>query len=65
MYFVNLAVNVTRCKILGATYFVRCAVGGREPPGVMSLCYADRSLPDLLGRPSLHYDVVAYGFTKY
>ena len=28
---------------------------GREPPDAMSVCQADRSLPDLLGRPSLHY----------
>ena len=28
--------------------------GGREPSDAMSL-YADTSLPDLLGRPSLHY----------
>ena len=28
---------------------------GREPPDAMSLRYADTSLPDLLGRPSLHY----------
>ena len=29
--------------------------GGREPPDAMSLHYADTSLPDLLGRPSLRY----------
>ena len=29
--------------------------GGREPPDAMSHCYADTSLPDLLGRPSHHY----------
>ena len=35
---------------------VATALGrGREPPDVMSLCYADTSLPDLLGRPSLRY----------
>ena len=28
---------------------------GREPPDAMSLHYADRSLPDLLGRSSLNY----------
>ena len=26
---------------------------GREPPDAMSLRYADTSIPDLLGRPSL------------
>ena len=31
------------------------AIGGREPPDAMSLRYADTSLPDLLGRLSLHY----------
>ena len=29
---------------------------GREPPDAMSLRYADKSLPDLLSRPSLHYE---------
>ena len=28
---------------------------GRDPPDAMSLCYADMSLPELLGRQSLHY----------
>ena len=32
-----------------------CVQGGREPPDAMSLRYADTSLPDLLGRPRLHY----------
>ena len=27
-------------------------VRGREPPDAMSLCYANTSLQDLLGRPS-------------
>ena len=30
---------------------------GREPPDAMSLRYADMSLSDLLGRPSLRYTV--------
>ena len=28
---------------------------GREPPDAMSLRYADTSLPELLGRPSLRF----------
>ena len=28
---------------------------GREPQDALSLPFADRSLPDLLGRPSLHF----------
>ena len=32
---------------------------GREPPDTMSLRYADMSLPDLLGRPSLCYAVMS------
>ena len=31
--------------------------GRGEPPEAMSLRYADTSLPDLLGRPSLRYTV--------
>ena len=30
-------------------------LGGRGPPDFMSLCYADKSLPDLLGRLSLRH----------
>ena len=33
--------------------------GGRELPDVMSLRYADTSLSDLLGRPSLSYAVMS------
>ena len=33
--------------------------GGREPRDAMSLRYADTSLPDLLGRPSLRYAVMS------
>ena len=37
-----------------------CTAGGREPPDTMSFRYADTSLPDLLGRPNLHYADQAY-----
>ena len=40
------------CSLLHCWGLVR---RGREPPGAMSLCYVDTSLPDLPGRPSLHY----------
>ena len=34
---------------------IALVLGGREPPDFMSLCYADKSLPDLLGRLSLRH----------
>ena len=36
-----------------------CTKRGRELPDAMSLRYADTSLPDLLGRPSLRYAVTS------
>ena len=33
---------------------------GKETLDAMTLCYADTSLPDMLGRPSLHYADQAY-----
>ena len=37
--------------VIHLTVFTR----GREPQSPMSLRYGDTSLPDFLGRPSLHY----------
>ena len=42
----------------------RLSVRGREPPDAMSLRYADTSLPELLGRPSLSYAVMSMRITS-
>ena len=56
-----LRVNDTFVKFIGFSlrklYF--CVRWGREPLDAMSLRYADMSLPDLLGRPSLGYAVMS------
>ena len=41
------------------------AIRGREPWDTMSLRYADTSLPDLLGRPSLRYAEMSMRIAQY
>ena len=50
----HLALNLKYNSIISLKITFK-GQGGREPPDAMSLRYADTSLPDLLGRLSLHY----------
>ena len=54
MIFISL-----KLETINLTLSVVCVWWGREPPDAMSLCYADTSLPDLQGRPSLRHAVRA------